>query len=69
MLIIISWLLLCVQQQTLDVIEDFCASMNYKTMCLTGQTPQQQRQQLVTRFNSSYDDTFVFLLSSKAGWM
>ncbi|XP_074640679.1 DNA repair and recombination protein RAD54B-like [Tubulanus polymorphus] len=53
--------------QTLDVLQQLCKERNHSFLRLDGQTPTAKRQQLVEHFNSSYSDTFVFLLSSKAG--
>lgn len=53
--------------QTLNLIGSMCDCLGYKVLRLDGQTPTGQRQKLVKQFNSPYDDTFVFLLSTKAG--
>ncbi|XP_067934521.1 DNA repair and recombination protein RAD54B-like [Watersipora subatra] len=51
----------------LDVLEGLCKQSRYKFLRLDGQTPVQKRQQLVDKFNSSFSDCNIFLLSSKAG--
>ncbi|XP_074539824.1 DNA repair and recombination protein RAD54B isoform X1 [Halichoeres trimaculatus] len=53
--------------KTLDLLQDLCTHMNYTFCRLDGQTPTSQRQRLVDNFNSPYSNTFLFLLSSKAG--
>ncbi|CAH1802023.1 unnamed protein product [Owenia fusiformis] len=53
--------------QTLNILEHMCQRSNYTYVRLDGQTPTAKRQQLVENFNSKYSDTFIFLLSSKAG--
>lgn len=40
---------------------------DYPTCRLDGSTPTLERNRLVERFNYSYSNAFVFLLSSKAG--
>uniref|UniRef100_A0A3Q2CPW0 RAD54 homolog B n=1 Tax=Cyprinodon variegatus TaxID=28743 RepID=A0A3Q2CPW0_CYPVA len=53
--------------QTLDLLQDMCVHAGYTFLRLDGQTPVSQRQRLVDSFNSPYSQSFVFLLSSKAG--
>lgn len=53
--------------QTLDLLQQYCRSKNYKTSRLDGSTPVASRQKLVDEFNSECSSTFAFLLSSKAG--
>lgn len=53
--------------QTLNMLEELCKDMNYTFCRLDGQTPTNQRQRLVDGFNSPYSQSFLFLLSSKAG--
>ncbi|XP_038146971.1 DNA repair and recombination protein RAD54B [Cyprinodon tularosa] len=53
--------------QTLDLLQDMCVQAGYTFLRLDGQTPVSQRQRLVDSFNSPYSQSFVFLLSSKAG--
>lgn len=53
---------------TLNIMEAFCQKMKYPFFRLDGQTPPQKRQEYVNQFNkSSHRNSFVFLLSSKAG--
>ncbi|GAB6025420.1 DNA repair and recombination protein rad54b, variant 2 [Chamberlinius hualienensis] len=53
--------------KTLDILERMCKLDKYSLFRLDGSTPLNNRQDLVDRFNASYSDTFIFLLSSKAG--
>ncbi|KAK5605861.1 hypothetical protein CRENBAI_004772 [Crenichthys baileyi] len=53
--------------QTLDLLQDLCVQAGYTFCRLDGQTPTSQRQRLVDSFNSPYSQSFLFLLSSKAG--
>ncbi|WVN85841.1 uncharacterized protein L203_100993 [Cryptococcus depauperatus CBS 7841] len=56
---------------TLDLIQGYCKTKRYSFLRLDGSTPAKQRQELVDRFNRdrTRQDTFVFLLSAKAGGM
>ncbi|KAM3873330.1 DNA repair and recombination protein RAD54B [Diretmus argenteus] len=53
--------------QTLDLLQDLCVHLGYTFCRLDGHTPTIQRQRLVDNFNSPYSQSFLFLLSSKAG--
>ncbi|XP_035989480.1 DNA repair and recombination protein RAD54B [Fundulus heteroclitus] len=53
--------------QTLDLLQELCVLAGYSYCRLDGQTPTNQRQRLVDGFNSPYSQSFLFLLSSKAG--
>ncbi|KAM9310004.1 DNA repair and recombination protein RAD54B [Pholidichthys leucotaenia] len=53
--------------QTLDLLQDLCEHTGYTFCRLDGQTPTNKRQRLVDSFNSPYSQSFLFLLSSKAG--
>lgn len=53
--------------KTLDLLEDLCVGAGYSFCRLDGHTPTSQRQRLVDAFNSPYSQSFLFLLSSKAG--
>lgn len=46
---------------------DVLNQLNLTTCRLDGSTPTAQRTNIVERFNRSYSNVFVFLLSSKAG--
>ncbi|TYJ57577.1 hypothetical protein B9479_001659 [Cryptococcus floricola] len=54
---------------TLDLIQGLCKAKRYPFLRLDGSTPAKQRQELVDRFNKdkARKDSFVFLLSAKAG--
>jgi len=53
---------------TLDIIQEMLGSIKYPYLRLDGSTPQKTRQDLVDQFNKGRrEDSFVFLLSAKAG--
>lgn len=53
---------------TLDIVEEMLGTMRYPFLRLDGSTPQKARQGLVDQFNRGRrEDSFVFLLSAKAG--
>ncbi|KAH0589308.1 hypothetical protein H2248_005070 [Termitomyces sp. 'cryptogamus'] len=53
---------------TLNILEAFCKTKKYSYFRLDGQTPAAKRQEFVNTFNkSSRSQSFIFLLSSKAG--
>nr|XP_019014878.1 uncharacterized protein I206_00965 [Kwoniella pini CBS 10737]OCF53659.1 hypothetical protein I206_00965 [Kwoniella pini CBS 10737] len=54
---------------TLNLIQDMLKIRKYPFLRLDGSTPQKQRQDLVDTFNRDVrrEESFVFLLSSKAG--
>ena len=53
--------------QTLDLIGQMCRERRYPYVRLDGSTSISKRQKLVKTFNDPTTDSFVFLLSSKAG--
>ena len=53
--------------KTLELVSTMCAKEGWPCLQLDGSTPQDKRQGLVDTFNSPHSDTFVFLLSAKAG--
>lgn len=54
--------------EMLKIIKSFLKSKGFRYEFLCGSTERQERQQSIERFsNSSYEDSFVFLLSTKAG--
>lgn len=53
--------------KTLDMIQGLCEHYNYKFSRLDGSTPSHDRCKIVSSFNSISSDTFIFLLSAKAG--
>jgi DNA repair and recombination protein RAD54B len=53
---------------TLDIIQEMLVRMKYPYLRLDGSTAQKTRQGLVDQFNRGRrEDSFVFLLSAKAG--
>lgn len=53
--------------KTLDMLAALFSPLGLTVLRLDGQTPVQERQALVTRFNSEKSPENVFLLSTKAG--
>jgi DNA repair and recombination RAD54-like protein len=53
--------------KTLDLMHLVCQDHGWKTVRLDGSTKNQDRQNIVDRFNDDTSATFIFLLSSKAG--
>ncbi|XP_060679653.1 DNA repair and recombination protein RAD54B [Hemiscyllium ocellatum] len=53
--------------QTLDVLQEMCKCFGYSYTRLDGQTAVSHRQNIVDSFNNKHSQTFIFLLSSKAG--
>lgn len=54
--------------ELLHIISKYLKSKNYAHELLCGATDRQSRQKSIDKFsNSSYDESFVFLLSTKAG--
>ena len=53
--------------QTLDLVQLLCRQNNYPAVRLDGGTSITKRQKLVKQFNDPTSNSFVFLLSSKAG--
>lgn len=53
---------------TMDILAALITSLGMSYLRLDGSTPQSKRQDMVDRFNrSSQSDSFIFLLSAKAG--
>ena len=50
----------------LDVLERYLKIRGYKYMRLDGQTPVQDRQQMIDKFNKE-EEIFIFILSTRAG--
>ena len=53
--------------QTLDLVAQLCRDRHYPHVRLDGSTSIGKRQKLVKQFNDPTSNSFVFLLSSKAG--
>ena len=53
--------------KTLDMLMGMCGHYNYKYCRLDGTTTSSDRSKIVDSFNNPESDTFVFLLSAKAG--
>jgi len=50
----------------LDVLERYLKIRGHRYMRLDGQTPVQERQQMIDKFNKD-EDIFIFILSTRAG--
>jgi DNA repair and recombination protein RAD54B len=53
--------------KTLDMLQGACEHLNYQFCRLDGTTPSMERSKIVKAFNDPESETFVFLLSAKAG--
>ena len=53
--------------QCLDVIEAVCTERGFQQVRLQGSTPTEKRVAMVDRYNAPASDSFLMLLSSKAG--
>ncbi|KAI1293465.1 DNA repair and recombination protein RAD54B [Halotydeus destructor] len=53
--------------KTLDLLQKMCEIENYPFCRLDGSTSSGKRQEIVDAFNNVHTQTFVFLLSTKAG--
>ncbi|KAF0920673.1 hypothetical protein E2562_036182 [Oryza meyeriana var. granulata] len=51
----------------LDILEDFLCSLGYKYARIDGQTPLSVRQESIKEYNNSDSETFIFLMSTRAG--
>ena len=54
-------------KRVLDILQDFLGCLDYPVERLDGDTPVQQRQEGIDRFNSPDSGSFAFLLSTRAG--
>ena len=53
--------------KTLDLMQAVCDDRGWNAVRLDGSTKNSDRQNIVDQFNSSHSNSFIFLLSSKAG--
>ena len=51
----------------LDILEDYCCWRMYKYCRLDGQTPHEDRTNMIADFNAENSSKFVFMLSTRAG--
>lgn len=51
----------------LDILEDYCCWRMFKYCRLDGQTPHEDRSNMIAEFNSEGSQKFVFMLSTRAG--
>ncbi|KAJ3678064.1 hypothetical protein LUZ60_001867 [Juncus effusus] len=51
----------------LDILEDFLSFLNFSYFRIDGQTSLSVRQQNMKEYNSNESDTFIFLMSTRAG--
>lgn len=53
--------------QTLDLLGEVCTTASYPFLRIDGSTEPKKRTAMVEQFNSPHRDTFVLLLSARAG--
>ncbi|KAG9478493.1 hypothetical protein GDO78_013504, partial [Eleutherodactylus coqui] len=51
----------------LDILEDYCMWRGYEYCRLDGQTPHEEREKAIERFNAPNSSKFIFMLSTRAG--
>ena len=51
----------------IDILEDYCISMSYKYCRIDGNTTYEEREDRIAEFNRENSDTFIFVLSTRAG--
>lgn len=51
----------------LDILEDFCSLRKYKSHRIDGNTSGYERESQMATFNAPNSDSFIFLLSTRAG--
>ncbi|KAG8553692.1 hypothetical protein GDO81_003515 [Engystomops pustulosus] len=51
----------------LDILEDYCMWRGYEYCRLDGQTPHEEREEAIERFNAPNSSKFIFMLSTRAG--
>ncbi|KAG5684431.1 hypothetical protein PVAND_013665 [Polypedilum vanderplanki] len=51
----------------LDILEDYCCWRQYKYCRLDGQTPHDDRSNMIADFNAEGSDKFIFMISTRAG--
>ncbi|CAM0883924.1 unnamed protein product [Alopecurus aequalis] len=51
----------------LDILEDFLTYLGYKYAHLDGKTSLSARQESIKEYNNTESDTFIFLMSTRAG--
>lgn len=51
----------------LDILEDYCNMRKYKSHRIDGSTTGYDRESQMATFNSPHSDSFIFLLSTRAG--
>ena len=61
------WVLISNFTQTLDLFAELCRMRGWPFVRLDGSTSVKKRQKLVDQLSNRSIDTYVFLLSSKAG--
>ena len=54
-------------RRTLTLVQGVCEALGYRMLRLDGETSKAQREEAVNAFNRPSNDTFLFLLSLKAG--
>ena len=51
----------------LDILEDYCGMRGYKFFRIDGNTELEDRDRQIRDFTSPDSDTFIFMLSTRAG--
>lgn len=51
----------------LDILEDYCCWRQYKYCRLDGQTPHEDRTNMIADYNAEGSQKFIFMLSTRAG--
>lgn len=51
----------------LNILEDYCTYREHNFLRLDGSTDGMERQEMINKFQTPKDDTFIFLLSTRAG--
>ena len=60
-------LIFCQMTRMLDIIQDYCVYRNYTFCRIDGQTVGGDRQEQIREFQAEGSETFLFLLSTRAG--
>jgi SWI/SNF-related matrix-associated actin-dependent regulator of chromatin subfamily A member 5 len=51
----------------IDILEDYCISKRYKYCRIDGNTTYEEREDRIAEFNREGSETFIFILSTRAG--
>ena len=53
--------------KVLDILEDYCLWRGHAYFRLDGNTPHEERQESINAYNAENSETFIFMLSTRAG--